>query len=197
MLYSLGARALPVLTPLYLVGSYDRNNQPNIMAAAWGGVCASQPPCMAVSLRKATWSHDALLERKAFTLNLPSRSLLPHADYAGIVSGRDVPKFETLGLTPLAADHVDAPYIKECPVVLELTLRETHTIGSHTQFVGEIMDVKVAAHCLAPDNSIRMDCLDLVLYAPMSKEYWGGCSFAAKAFSVGKKMSEMRTPDQD
>jgi len=67
---SLGARTLLFPTPVLMVGTYDRDGKPNLMNAAWGGICCSQPPCVAVSLRKATYSHAAIVERKAFTVGI-------------------------------------------------------------------------------------------------------------------------------
>jgi flavin reductase (DIM6/NTAB) family NADH-FMN oxidoreductase RutF len=49
---SLGAKTLLFPTPVLLVGTYDQNEKPNLMNVAWGGICCSQPPCVAVSLRK-------------------------------------------------------------------------------------------------------------------------------------------------
>ena len=54
---SLGAKTLIVPTPTWIVGSYDKHGKPNGMTAAWGGICCSDPPCVAVSLRKATYSY--------------------------------------------------------------------------------------------------------------------------------------------
>jgi flavin reductase (DIM6/NTAB) family NADH-FMN oxidoreductase RutF len=38
---------------------------------------------------------------------------------------------------------VDAPYVEECAIVLECELIQTHEIGLHTLFIGEIIDVRV------------------------------------------------------
>ncbi len=51
---SLGPRTLAFPTPVWAVGTYDANGKPNVMTAAWGSICCSKPPCLAVSLRKAT-----------------------------------------------------------------------------------------------------------------------------------------------
>lgn len=183
---SLGARPFAVPTPVFLVGSYDAANKPNIMTAAWGGVCASQPPCLAVSVARARWSFAALEERKAFTVSIPSSTMAAQADYAGITSGRNENKFTALGLTPMPAEHVDAPYVDECPVAIELRLVHTLDLGSHMQFVGEIMDVKIHTSCLDPQGNPRMEALDPLLFAPLIREYWSVGHMVAKAFSVGR-----------
>ena len=51
MLKSLGAKIFALPTPVFLIGVYDRNGRPNIMRAAWGVVCESQPPSISVSVR--------------------------------------------------------------------------------------------------------------------------------------------------
>ncbi len=55
---SLGAHTYLPTTPVLLVGTYDQQGKPNMMTAAWGGICCSKPPCVAVSLRKATYSYS-------------------------------------------------------------------------------------------------------------------------------------------
>lgn len=186
MLISLGPQAFLSSVPVMLIGSYDIEGHPNIMTAAWGGLSCSQPPCLSVSVRRATWTHRAILERRAFTVSLPTSAQVGMADFAGLVSGRSEDKFSALGLTASAGEHVDAPYVAECPVVLELLLRHTLELGSHTQFVGEIMDVKVEASCMTPDGLPEPARLSALHYVPLVNEYYGGGDFAARAFAVGK-----------
>jgi flavin reductase (DIM6/NTAB) family NADH-FMN oxidoreductase RutF len=69
---SLGAKIFVGATTVWVVGTYDKEGRPNLMTAAWGGVCCSNPPCVGVSLRKATYSYGSIVERKAFTVNIPS-----------------------------------------------------------------------------------------------------------------------------
>ena len=45
---------------------YDPDGRPNMMNAAWGGICSSQPPSIAVSLRAATYSHGNIMASGAF-----------------------------------------------------------------------------------------------------------------------------------
>ena len=51
---SLGAKTLVYPTPVLVICTYDHEGNPNAMTAAWGGICSSSPPCVAISLRKAT-----------------------------------------------------------------------------------------------------------------------------------------------
>ena len=74
------------------------------------------------------------------------------ADYCGLVSGRTVDKFAVCKLTPVRSEVVDAPYPQEFPMVLECRLLHILDIGLHTQFVGEILDIKVEESSLGPDG---------------------------------------------
>jgi flavin reductase (DIM6/NTAB) family NADH-FMN oxidoreductase RutF len=142
MKQSLGPRAWAVPSPVWVVGSYDRDHRANFMTAAWGGICCSTPPCIYVSLREATYSYGNLMERRAYTISVPGEEYWREADYMGVVSGRDINKIKETGLTLIKSSLVDAPYIDEFPLVLECKVIETLKLRLHTQFVGEIVDVK-------------------------------------------------------
>jgi len=187
MKQSLGAKTLLFPTPVLMVGTYDRDGVPNIMNAAWGGICCSQPPCVSVSLRKATYSYASILERRAFTIGIPSEEQMREADYVGIVSGRDGDKFAVTGLTPVKSDLVDAPYAEEFPFVLECRLLHTLEIGLHTLFVGEIVDAKADAAVLASDGLPDILKIKPLIFDTAHRGYHGIGPCLGKAFSVGKK----------
>jgi len=146
---SIGAKTLIFPTPVWIVGSYDTDGRPNGMTAAWGGICCSKPPCVYVSLQKPRYSYANIMARQAYTLSVPSEKYAREADYFGIVSGRTIDKFAATGLTPVKSEVVDAPYIAEFPLVLECKLVQTIDLGLHTQFIGEILDVKADEEVLA------------------------------------------------
>ncbi|NLF84087.1 MAG: flavin reductase family protein [Candidatus Gastranaerophilales bacterium] len=176
---SLGAKTIAYPTPVFIVCTYNKDNKPNAMVAAWGGICCSNPPCITVSLRKATYSYGNLMERKAYTVCIPSEKYIKEADYFGVVSGRDEDKFAKTGLTPVKSDLVDAPYIKEFPLIIECKVIQTVEIGLHTQFIGEILDVKAEEDVLS-DGKPDIEKISPLIYAPEGRTYHG----------VGKKLSE-------
>lgn len=126
---SFGAKTLVYPTPVWVIGTYDKAGKPNVMTIAWGGICCSKPPCVSVSMRKATYTHGNIMERKAFTVNVPSEAYVKEADYFGIVSGRDTDKFSKTGFTPVKSELVDAPYVKEFPMILECKVINIVEIG--------------------------------------------------------------------
>jgi flavin reductase (DIM6/NTAB) family NADH-FMN oxidoreductase RutF len=185
---SLGAKTLAYPTPVWLVGTYDPEGRPNVMTAAWAGICCSKPPCLAVSLRKATYSYGNIVARQAFTISIPSEAHLKEADYVGIASGRDLDKFARVKFTPVESDLVDAPYVAECPLILECKLIHTLEIGLHTLFVGEIVDVKADEEVLGDRGLPDIEKVKPLVYAPEVRTYHGIGRSLGQAFAVGKDL---------
>lgn len=185
---SLGVKPLAFPTPVWIVGTYDREGKPNIMTVAWGGICCSKPVCINISLRKETYTYDSVIERKAFTVSIPSEKHVKEADYLGIATGRKTDKFAATGLTPVKSDLVDAPYVKEFPLVLECRMIHKIEIGLHTQFIGEIMDVKAEESVLGEKGLPDIDKVMPILFAPEIRTYHGIGKTLGRAFSIGKEI---------
>lgn len=144
-----------------------------MMAVAWGGICCSDPPCVAISLRKATYSYGNIMQHKAFTLNVPSERYVDQADYVGIYSGRSENKFETTGLTPVPAENVHAPYIEEFPLNLICKVIHVTEIGLHTQFVGEVVD-SLADESILNDKGLPIiEKVNPFIYDSATRSYFG------------------------
>ena len=184
---SLGAKTLIVPTPVWCVGSYDKDGKPNVMTIAWGGICCSKPPCVTISLRKATYTYGNIMERQAYTLSVPSERHVKDADYFGLTSGRSVDKFKETGLTPVKSDLVDAPYVKEFPLILECKVIHHFEIGLHTQFVGEILDVKIDESMLNADRKPDIEKIRPLVFSPEVRKYHGIGEYIGDAFKIGKK----------
>ncbi|MBU1040406.1 MAG: flavin reductase family protein [Proteobacteria bacterium] len=189
MKQSLGAKTLAQPTPVWVIGSYDAAGKPNMMTAAWGGICCSKPPCLAVSVRAERHTYAAVMARKAFTVSVPSERHVDEADYVGMVSGATADKFAVTGLTPVRSELVDAPYVEEFPLVIECRLLQALDLGAHTQFIGEILDVKADADILDAEGNIDLTRLLPLIFSPGSSKYHGVGPALAQAFSAGKKFS--------
>jgi flavin reductase (DIM6/NTAB) family NADH-FMN oxidoreductase RutF len=141
---------------------------------------------VAVSLRKATYTYNSVVTQEAFTLSLPSENYVKEADYFGMVSGRDVDKFAAIGLTPVKSSLIHAPYVEEFPLVIECKLIHTFELGLHTQFIGEILDVKVDETVIGEDRMPALDKLKPILFAPENRAYHGIGDYLGKAFHIGR-----------
>lgn len=184
---SIGAKTLLYPNPVLLIGTYDDLGNPNIMTASWGGICCSEPPSVAVSVRQARYTYKNLLLNKAFTINIPSEKYVAAADYCGIYSGRNENKFEACNLTPVKCELINAPYIEEFPIVLVCTLRDIYEIGVHTQFVGEIKDVLADESVLDDKNMPLIKQINPIIYDYSHKAYYGIGEKLIDGFSNIKK----------
>lgn len=189
MKVSLGAKPIVPATPVWVVGTYDREGKPNAMTAAWAGICCSKPPCIYVSLRRATYTYGNIIERKAFTVSIPSEDHVKEADYFGIASGREGDKFAATGLTPVRSDLVDAPYVKEFPVAIECRLIKTVEIGLHTEFIGEVADVKADPGVLDGEGKMDPAKVRPLVWNASGNTYHGVGMPKGPAFSIGKRIS--------
>ena len=111
------------------------------------------------------------MERKAFTVNIPGEEHVAEADLFGTASGRDVDKFAVTGLTPVRSKLVDAPYVAEFSLVLECNVIHTLEIGLHTQFIGEIMDVKADEASVTERNTPDIELVNPFVYSPRNRTY--------------------------
>ena len=187
---SLGAKTLALPTPVWIVATYDSKGKENGMTVAWGGICCSKPPCVCVAVREATYTYAAILERKAFTVNVPSAEQVKIADYFGIASGRDTDKFATAGLTATRAEHVDAPLIEEFALNLECRLIHILEIGLHTLFVGEIIDVKAHESILDDNDRLSLEKLNPPSFCTGSATYYAVGPALGAAFSIGEQIKK-------
>lgn len=185
---SLGAKTIAYPAPVFIVGSYDAEDKPNAMNAAWGGICCSAPPCVNVSIRKARQTYENIMIKKAFTINIPSAKYVKEADYFGIATGKNVNKFEATSLTPVRSELVDAPYIEEFPLVIECKLLQSIELGIHTQFIGQIMDVKID-ESMHEDGIPNLEKLDPIIFAPALSTYWNLGEKLGKAYSLGSEIN--------
>ncbi len=184
---SIGAKTIVFPTPVFIIGTYDKSGKPNAMAVAWGGICCSEPPCVSISLREATYTYGNILERRAFTISIPSEKYIKEADYFGIVSGRTEDKFSSTGLTPVRSELVDAPYIKEFPFILECNLLQSVKIGLHTLFIGQIKDAKADEEVLVKGVFPNIEKIKPMIFNPANRTYYGIGKYLSNAFSIGRK----------
>ena len=113
---------------------------------------------------------------------------MKQADFIGIASGKDTDKFVATGLTPVKSDVVYAPYVSEFPLVLECKVIQTHKIGIHTQFIGEILDIK-ADEAVVGQNGPEIEKIKPFMWAPdSSRGYYGVGQHLGKAFSIGRNL---------
>jgi len=186
---SLGANTIALPLPVWVIGSYDAAGKPNAMTASWAGVCCSQPPCVYFAVRPARYTHDCVVARQAFTVNIPGVGQAAAADYFGCTSGRTVDKFAAAGLTTHRGGYVDAPCIAEFPLVLECKVLKALELGTHVMFIGEILDVSCEEVLLGVDGRPEVSRLQPFVYSTADGSYYAVAGALGRAYTLGKHLA--------
>lgn len=97
------------------------NGRVNTMTIGWGMLGMEWGvPIFTVYVRESRFTKTLLDENPEFTINVPlgdfDRKIL---GFCGTKSGRDVDKFQALGLTAVPGVEVNAPAIAQLPLTLE------------------------------------------------------------------------------
>jgi flavin reductase (DIM6/NTAB) family NADH-FMN oxidoreductase RutF/rubredoxin len=126
---------------LYIVGSKKADRINAQVANTVIQVC-SEPPTISVAINKGNLTHEFIQDSKVFTVSvLCEDAPLSLIGNFGFKSGRDTNKFEgvdyKLGVT-------QAPIVLEHAVsYMEATMTNQMDVGTHTIFVGELVDAEV------------------------------------------------------
>lgn len=151
--------------PVVMVSMADGDGKHNIITIAWAGTVCTNPPMVSISVRPERYSFPILEETGEFVINLTTRRLAYATDFCGVKSGRDVDKFQVLGLTPLKADKVRAPLIGESPVNIECRVRQIMPLGSHHMFLAEVLAVHADGKYMDERHKFHLEKADPIVYS--------------------------------
>ena len=170
--------------PVLIIGTYDQDNNPDAMNAAWGGIFNDKQIC--ICLDKGHKTTDNIKLKKAFTVSIADEKNIRACDYVGMVSAKKEPdKIKKSGLTPVKSRFVDAPVFEELKMVLECELVSYDE--KTEQCVGNIINV-AADESVLTDGKIDPAKLKPVTYDSVNHKYRAIGEVVADAFSVGKEI---------
>jgi len=119
--------------PVVLVTTSDGKKN-NIMTISWTMVM-DFTPVFAMVTGPWNYSYAALRDSEECVIAVPTTDLIDTIVGVGTCSGRDTDKFDKFGLTPVKAEQVGAPLIKECLANIECAVVDI--IGKHNIVVLE------------------------------------------------------------
>ena len=180
-----GKQAVITPMPAIMIATYDENQNPDVMMAAWGGQCGPHHICFNLSPHKTT---DNLKLKQAFTASFASVDNIEESDYFGIVSANNVPdKVANVGFTVTPSPNVDAPIINEYPLTLECRVIEfTLTSLNETRVVGEVVNMS-ADESVLTDGKVDLMKLKPVIFNSAALTYHVVGDSVAQAWGSGKK----------
>lgn len=180
-----------VITPLpaIMIATWDENQNPDVMMAAWGGQCGPKHITFQLSAHKTT---DNIRLKKAFTISFATKDDIVQSDYFGIVSGNDVPdKVAKAGFTITKSPNVDAPIINEYKLTLEckvVTFDENENGGARV--VGEIVNMSADESILDEEGNIDLGKLQPIIFDSSNNTYRVVGEKVGQAWGSGKAIQE-------
>ena len=138
-----------------------------------------------ISVRPERHSYNMIKEKGEFVVNLTTKDLAYATDFAGVRSGRDLDKFETLNLTKERANEVSCPLIKESPVNLECKVVEIKELGSHHMIIAKVLCTDVDSKYMDETGKFCLEDCNLISYSH-GQYYELGENLGRFGFSVKK-----------
>ena len=167
--------------PVLLIGSYDDNNNADVMNAAWGGIFYSDKVVLCLSAGHKTTAN--IKSRQAFTVSFADAAHVVAADYVGLASANNTPdKMEKSGFHTTKSAHVDAPLIDEMPLTMECRLIKVNEDGN---IIGEIVNVSVDESILSEEGTIDLTKFEPIVFDPANAAYVKLGEKVGNAFSDG------------
>lgn len=116
--------------------------QPNVMTFSWQTPVNISEPCLillAVNNHKVRYSYELIKQNLELVINVPGEKLLEQTHLAGTVSGKNINKLKECGLTPVPAELVEPPLIKECSAHLECKVVNIFKMETHDLLICEVV----------------------------------------------------------
>ena len=177
-----GTMLYPLPAVMVSCGDWDTAN---IITVAWTGTICTDPAMLYISVRPERHSYNMIKEKGEFVVNLTTKDLAFATDFAGVRSGRDLDKFETLNLTKERANEVSCPLIKESPVNLECQVVEIKELGTHHMIIAKVLCMDVDSKYMDETGKFCLEDCNLISYSH-GQYYELGENLGRFGFSVKK-----------
>jgi len=137
-----------------LVTCNDEKDKTNVITIAWHTTISKKPPLYGISIAPSRYSHDLIKKSKEFVINFAPYSLVEKVNFCGTHTGKKTDKIDETKLTLTPGEKIKTPLVEECFAHFECKLYDTLTLGDHTFFIGEVVNI------LADENAFVNGLLD-------------------------------------
>jgi flavin reductase (DIM6/NTAB) family NADH-FMN oxidoreductase RutF len=137
-----------------LVTCNDEKGNTNVITIAWHTPISKSPPFYGISLAPSRYSHGLIKKTKEFVINFAPYKIVDKVNFCGTNSGRNTEKIIEAKINLESAQKLNTKIIKECYAHLECKLHDTLTLGDHTIFIGEVVNI------MSDKNAFKDDLLD-------------------------------------
>lgn len=179
-----GAKSWFYPLPVLIIGTYNEDDTPNAMNAAWGGLYDADKVVLSLSAGHKTTKN--IQAKGAFTVAFADEAHMVPADYVGMVSGNNEPKkMEKSGFHTTKSKVVNAPLINELPVALECEFLKVNEDGN---IIGQIVNASIDESVLDSAGKLDMGKFQPISFEPANNGYHVLGERVGNAFSDGAKL---------
>ena len=148
--------------PVSLIGTSNRNGQPNLATFSSIIHLGSDPALVGFINRPLKASHHTLSNIEAtgvYTINHIDASFIEQAHQASAKYAETVNEFEAVGIEAEYYENISAPFVKASKVKYALKLIEMVPIKHNNTFlvIGSITDVLLDANVIQPDGFLSLE----------------------------------------
>lgn len=184
---SFDSKAWVLPQPVLIIGTYDKDNKPNAMNAAWGGQWDMHEIFISMGSHATT---DNLAVNNEFTVAFATTESMIAADFVGIVSAKNNPeKMEKTGWKAEKAPNVNAPIFDVFPMTLECRIKQKIDESETGYYlVAEIINILCKEEYLAADGKPDVEKMNLITFDPVHMNYIQLGKTVGPAFAAGKAL---------
>ncbi len=180
-----GTILYPVPVVMVSCGDYEKG-QKNIITIAWTGTINTDPAMTYISVRPSRYSYDIIKNTGEFVINLTTKCLAFATDYCGVKCGKDIDKFEEMGLTAKKAHNLNCPIIEESPINIECKVKDIVELGTHHMFVANVVSTMADEKYIDDNGKFHFDKSEPICYSH-GQYYALGDNIGKFGYSVKKK----------
>lgn len=155
--------SLVVPRPIGWISTWDADGSPNLAPFSYFAALSSAPLQVGISVgHRRTGPKDTLVNaraRGAFCANVVTADLLEAMNATSVEVASDIDEFELAGLSISVSELIDAPFVSECPAVLECRLVKEVTLGEapNTLVIGEVVAVRLDSSLPLVEGTMSVD----------------------------------------
>lgn len=184
---SFGKKAWLLPQPVLVIGTYDKNGEPNAMNAAWAGQWDAGEIMISMGRHATTENLNA---NGDFTVAFATRQTLVAADFVGITSAaKDPHKIKKTGWTAVKSQNVNAPVFTDFPMSLECRIsRKLDESETGYYIIAEIVNVLCDERYLTCHGKPDVEKMQLITFDPAGNGYVELGKRVGNAFCDGKAL---------
>ena len=184
---SFGPKPWMLPQPVLIIGTYNNDDTPNAMNAAWAGQWDAKEIMISMGSHITT---DNLARCNEFTIAFATKDTLVASDFVGIVSAKNDPlKIQKTGWTAIKSENVNAPVFTDFPMTMECRiLRKIDESEEGYYIVAEIVNILVDEKYVSEDGKPDVEKMELITYEPIHHGYVTLGKRVGNAFSDGKQL---------